>query len=205
VSGAPAADAPTAATDSAPPFSDWKPYGADQAQVPGAPVPAPPVPLWRRIPIGLVVFVVLIVGGGVSNWFFGAGRTDTGEISKPGDLSATELRVGDCFDLKDPTVEEIDDVAARPCTQAHEYELFFTGSLPEGAYPAQSVFDDFMTSNCMPAFSTYVGKAYEESELEVYWLTPTTGAWDQGDRSVQCAVYHPRIHQLTESLKGSKR
>ena len=166
---------------------------------------AAPVPLWRRIPIGLIVFLVLVVGGGISSWYFGAGRTDTGEIAKPGDLTATDLRVGDCFDLKDPTAEEIEEVAARPCAQAHEFELFFTGSLPEGAYPAQPVFEAYMQDNCMPAFVAFVGKVYEDSELDVYWLSPTTEAWRQGDRSVQCAVYHPRIHELTESLKGSKR
>jgi hypothetical protein len=153
----------------------------------------------------LVVFLVLVVGGGISTWYFGAGRADTGEIAKPGDLTATDLRVGDCFDLKDPTAEEIEEVAARPCAQAHEFELFFTGSLPESAYPAQSAFDAYMQDNCMPAFLAFVGKTYEDSELDVYWLTPTSEAWGQGDRSVQCAVYHPRIHRLTESLKGSKR
>jgi hypothetical protein len=199
-SDSPAPGHSPAADDTAPPFSDWRPYGGDQAQVPAA-----PVPLWRRFPIGLVVFLVLVVGGGISSWYFGAGRADTGEIAKPGDLTATDLRVGDCFDLKDPTAEEIEDVAARPCAQAHEFELFFTGSLPEGAYPPQSVFDAYMQDNCMPAFLAFVGKAYEDSELDVYWLTPTTEAWGQGDRSVQCVVSHPRIHQLTESLKGSRR
>lgn len=179
---------------------DWTPYGGNQADAPAA-----PVPLWRRIPIGWLVVGIFVIGGAISSWYFGAARSDTGGIVKPGDLTATELRVGDCFDLKDPTAEEFEDVTARPCTQEHEFELFYAGSMPEGAYPADPVFEGFMTDNCLPAFLAYVGKEYEQSELDVSWLTPTTEAWNQGDRTTQCAVYHPRIHRLTESLKGSKR
>ena len=57
----------------------------------------------------------------------------------------------------------------------------------------------------MPAFEAYVGKSFQDSELEVFWLSPTEEAWNDGDRSMQCALYHPRIHRLTESLKGSAR
>ena len=42
-------------------------------------------------------------------------------------MTAADLRVGDCFDLKDPAADEIDDVTAGPCTAAHEFEMFFVG------------------------------------------------------------------------------
>ena len=188
----------TAGAETAPPFADWIPVGANQPEVPAA-----PVPFWRRIPIGLVVFVILFAGARLSGLVLDADRAETGEVAKPGDLTAIDLRVGDCFDLKDPQAEQIGDVAARPCAQPHEFEMFFTGSMPEGTFPGQSVFEEFMNTNCMPAFSAYVGKRYEDSELDMYWLAPSVEGWAQGDRSVQCAVFHPRIHQLTESLKGS--
>jgi hypothetical protein len=207
-------DADTAPTvrDGAAPGASL-PISADPAAAgpDGTPYPAPtqapaaPVPLWRRIPLGWVLFGIIVIGGAISSWYFGAGRSDTGEIAKPGDLTATDLRVGDCFDLKVPEASEIDDVAAVPCTQAHEFEMFHTASMPEGEYPAEAAFEDFVNAKCVPAFATYVGKAYEDSELDVYWLFPTSDGWRQGDRSIQCAVFHPRVHQLTESLKGSKR
>ena len=34
-----------------------------------------------------------------------------------------------------PAANEIDDVTAGPCTAAHEFEMFFVGSMPEGEYP----------------------------------------------------------------------
>ena len=59
--------------------------------------------------------------------------------------------------------------------------------------------------NCGPAFDAYVGKVYEESELDIYWFYPLSDGWNDGDRSVRCAASHPRIQRLTESIKGSNR
>jgi hypothetical protein len=120
-------------------------------------------------------------------------------------MTMSDLRVGDCFDLKDPDADEIDEVRALPCTEEHEFEVFFADALPEGGYPVDAAFDAFFERQCIPAFATYVGTPYRESELDVFWVVPTTEAWDDGDRTVQCAVYHPRIHRLTESQKGSAR
>ena len=51
--------------------------------------------------------VAVIVGGGaVAGWYFNASRSSTGEITKAGDMTAADLRVGDCFDLKDPAANE---------------------------------------------------------------------------------------------------
>lgn len=203
---------PAGSAGEPPPTTDWAapdgtPAPTAAPAVPGVePVPpAAPVPLWRRIPIGGLLFLVLVVGGGIASWYFAADRSATGEITGAGDLQATDLRVGDCFDLKEPEATEIGDVTATPCTQEHEYELFYQASLPEGDYPAETVFEEYVKDNCLTTFTAYVGKAYEESELDIYWLYPTDDAWRDGDRSVQCAVYHPRVARLTTSLKDSKR
>lgn len=198
--GLPPAAVPGADGPSSPPaVPEWVPPEA-QPQVPAA-----PVPLWRRVPLGGLLFVVLIVGGGIVTWFFGAGRSDSGEISKSGDLVANELRVGDCYDLKVPDADEIEDVTAKPCTEEHEYELYFAGPMADGDYPAVSAFEDYVVANCDTAFAAYVGKAYADSTLDIYWLYPTDESWRQGDRTVQCAVYDPKITRLTASLKGANR
>jgi hypothetical protein len=176
--------------------------GAPAAHATG---PIPRVPIWRRIPIGGLIFLVLVFGGGISSLLFGAGRGDSGEIAKPGDLTAVDLRVGDCFDLKDPAADLIENVVARPCAQEHQYEMFYTGSMPEGDYPPDSVFEVFMNTNCLPAYLGYVGHDYQTSALNVYWLSPSKDGWSHGDRSIQCAVYDPETDRLTGSLKGAKR
>ena len=181
-----------------PAMEDWTPRELAAAEPTAA-----PLPLWRRLPIGWLVFGALVLGGGATSWFFGASRSDSGEIAKTGDMNAVDLRVGDCFDFKDPNAEELEDVTAMPCAQEHEHELIFTGSMPAGAYPADAAFDEFVTANCDPAFKVYIGMAYEASTLEINWLAPTADAWRDGDRSIQCAVSDPQATRRTGSLKGS--
>jgi hypothetical protein len=186
---------PTRSQSNAPPSPG--PAGWD------APAPAP-TPLWRRIPIGWAIVAVLVFGGSIAGAIFNASRAPTGEISKGGDLAAIDLRVGDCFDLKDPTADEIGDVTALQCTQPHQYEIFFVGSLPGPSYPSADELDKFIDDNCRPVFYLYVGKIYAESELEIFSLFPTNVGWAEGDRTVSCAT-HLGETRLTASVKGSKR
>jgi hypothetical protein len=163
------------------------------------------VPIWRRIPAQFIIVGVILLVGAIGGLVFNASRSDTGEIIKSGNLTAKDLRAGDCFDLKDPEAEEVDEVTALPCTDEHEYEMFFVGNMAGSDFPAEDAVTTFLTDNCLPAFTTFVGLAYEDSELDIFWLSPTTESWQLGDHSIQCAVYHPRIHRLTESLQGSAR
>ena len=194
-----------ASRDTLPPSSESNVLRGAAPEDAGAYVePAPPAsrPLWRRIPIqGLIFAVIVVVGaiGAISN----ASRSSSGEITNRGDLTAADLRVGDCFDLKDPAADEIDEVTAGPCSVEHEYEMFFVGAMQEGSFPTDDVMNSFIETNCDPAFEAFVGTTYLESELEMFVLSPTEDAWLAGDRSIQCSVYHPRINRLTESLKGS--
>jgi putative regulator of septum formation len=166
---------------------------------------APQRSILRRIPIGWLIVIVLVAGGAVVGWYFNAARSSSGEIDKAGDLKATDLRVGDCFDLKDANVDAIDDVRAVPCTTQHTYELFFAGRMPDGDYPSDDAFDAWTTTNCAPAFTTYVGRPYEQSTLEVYFLVPSKDSWGSGDRTVQCALYPQNNAHPTTSLKGSQQ
>ncbi len=158
-----------------------------------------------RLPWGWVIVIVLVAGGAIVGLIFNATRSATGEIDRSGDLTVTDLRVGDCFDLKSPDEELIDTVTARPCTEEHEYELYFVESMPAGSFPTPDDFLGFIEERCLPAFESYVGLAYADSILDIFWFEPSQEAWTSGDRAIQCAVYHPRNHRLTESLKGSQR
>lgn len=166
-------------------------------------VPPASTPRWRRLPIGGILVVALVIAVSVGGYIFSAGRSSTGEINRSGDMTANDLRVGDCFDLKEPDAEEVGDVTARPCTEAHEYEVFYVGDMASGPYPGEEAFTGFMVDNCEPAFGSYVGKAYADSQLDFFWLYPSDESWGDGDRSVQCAAYDPENSRLTATIKGS--
>lgn len=168
-------------------------------------VPPASKPIWQRLPVGWLIVGALVVAGGIGGLIFNAGRSSTGEIDRSGDLTANDLRLGDCFDLKDPEAEEVLDVTAHPCTETHEYEVFFVGNMTAGAYPSDDTVTTFVVDNCGPAFASYVGLAYADSKLDFSWLSPTSGSWSDGDRSVQCAAYDPDNARLTTSVRGSAR
>lgn len=50
----------------------------------------------------------------------------------------------------------------------------------------------------------YVGRAYADSELDIFPITPTEASWGQGDREVICAIFLPE-QMLTGTVKGSSR
>jgi len=184
-------------TDPAQPSAGW---------VPPYPV-APPRsrPLWRRVPIGLLIFGVLVIGGAVAGFITNASRSSTGDITRGGDLTSNDLRVGDCWDLKDPNADTIDNVAAKPCGQTHEYEVFYIASMAGDGYPTEDAFNTYVNSTCVPAFETYVGRTYEASTLDISWLYPGSEGWSAGDRTVECSLYDPKDSKLTASLRSSRR
>lgn len=193
----PGADPPEDATTPAPATSQWAAAESSASAV--------SKPLWRRIPLSWIFWGVLVLGGSIAGIVFNAARGSGGDITKAGDMKLSDLRVGDCFDDKDPAAELIEDVKAAPCTQEHEYEMFLISSMTAGSYPSDTEFSSYIENECLPAFETYVGLAYEESELDVFYVVPSKDSWNDGDRAVRCAVYHPRIHRLTGSQKGSAR
>jgi hypothetical protein len=109
----------------------------------------------------------LVLVSAVAGWYLTAGRSATGEIDKSGDLSVLDLRVGDCFDDRDPSADQTADVKAVPCTTEHEYEVFYIGAMGDGSYPTGEAFETYMNQNCNPAFDAYIGKAYDDADLDI--------------------------------------
>ena len=132
------------------------------------------------------------------------GESDLSGILHGYKLRVIDLRVGDCFDLKDEYADEIKDVKTVPCKTKHRFEVFYVGAMGKGSYPWEDA-GTYATQNCEPAFRAYIGKAYDDSDLYIYWLAPTESTWRSGDRTVQCAAYYPRIDRLTRSLRGTRQ
>jgi hypothetical protein len=147
-----------------------------------------------------VVLVVLAAG-----FLFSARRDGGGQIVGAGDMQVTDLVAGDCFDLKDPSEEEVNDVEAKPCTEPHEFEMFFVRDMPDGDFPTDDEINSFITANCLPAFASYVGLSYEQSSLDIFPLIPGFGGWNAGDHSVQCSLYDPIDEDLEQSMRDSGR
>lgn len=173
---------------------------ADGSVPPWQPAAPPTRPFWQRLLsfwwVGLIAAV--FVGG----MLFNARRDESGQINDGGTLSVTDLRVGDCFNTEQ--AEEIGDVDAVPCAEPHAYELFHVFDYPDQAtYPTDAEWGAESERVCGPAFATYVGVAYDDSELYASPLTPTESGWDEGDREVQCILHNRTETAMTGSQRGT--
>jgi len=148
----------------------------------------------------LVVPVVFAV----TSVFLGcdAARDDTGAIAEAGAVSVFALRIGDCFDDHEPG--DVQRVAALPCDEAHDNEVFATFDLAAETWLGDDEVTRLGTEGCNERFTGVIGSTYEESVLDFYPMTPTEGSWDdRDDREVVCVAYHMELEKLDRSVLGS--
>jgi hypothetical protein len=172
------------------------------SQVASAPAQQPGWQRWVRYWWIPALAVVLAVG-----YLASARRDDGGAITAGGSMSIEDLRVGDCFssDTADDAVE-ISSVEARPCDEAHQYEMFHIATWADsGGYPSEDAMLGFVFEECVPAFESYVGRSFESSRLDFVHFVPVEEGWEAGDRVFQCAMFDPQVADLSESLRNVDR
>lgn len=131
-----------------------------------------------------------------------AERGDDGLVTDPGQESAFSLRVGDCLRTLPADSSEVEDVDLVPCTRAHNGEVYATPALDGSTYPGNTAVSRRSERACIDAFEGFVGTAYNDSTLDVFFLRPTARSWRLDDRGVTCLISGKG---LAGSAKGSKR
>ncbi|MDO5746683.1 MAG: septum formation family protein [Actinomycetaceae bacterium] len=120
--------------------------------------------------------------------------------------SALSLRVGQCFTASDEVLllrEEITDVAPVPCTKEHNSEVVGVKVLAGGKYPGRDVLAEKTTDFCTKTFRTYVGIDFQDSQYDMYPLTPSEHSWNKAhDRLVSCIALSIPPH--SKSIKNAK-
>lgn len=183
----------------------------DQAPTtdPSQPEPAGPstsgsriLALGIRFGIGLALFAGITFFSSLND----ANRDGSGELVSAGDLDVMALQVGDCFDDPEELDEVVFDVAAVPCSEAHDNEVYslvpVTGFAT--AFPGETALLDFSYDACVgDQFRNYVGVDYLDSALEVFTFTPTQESWDDGDRDVVCVLYKLDLTKLVGTARNS--
>ncbi len=152
--------------------------------------------------LGLGAGVLAVVFLGIGFWS-AARRDDSGSITQAGSINYSELRVGDCFNLRDPT--EVTIVDATQCSEPHVHEVFYVGELSPGAYPAVEVIDAFAEAQCTPAFEGYVGHDFMTSVWYPAYIGPSEETFRSGDRVVVCHLFNSTETAVTGSARGSAR
>jgi hypothetical protein len=117
---------------------------------------------------------------------------------------ASDLRVGDCFDLPSADVETVQDVKPHPCADAHYAEVVYVGDYSGDAstYPTRDTFQQFFVDACLPAYTTYTGTdIVTTTDMDMGFLYPTPEGWGQGDRKVTCYAYKADASTVTGTIR----
>lgn len=128
-----------------------------------------------------------------------AQRSANGQINKGGNLSVLSLKSGDCFAY--PTdQQEINTVAAIPCSQAHDAQVFaqFNLSGSSSNYPTNMT---QLASNGCQARTASLNKSLLTSSMSMKIVYPQNASWITGNRTVNCVMYSPT--NLNTSLLNS--
>jgi hypothetical protein len=125
---------------------------------------------------GLIIAVIgLFITLGVNGVFDELGRRDVN--------AAASSVVGTCS-----RAQGLGEHVLVPCSRPHDEEVFWVASLDEGDYPGDTSLDDEANGVCTQHFRTYVGRAYEESDLDYDYYAPTEEEWSQGEHRVICVI-----------------
>lgn len=118
------------------------------------------------------------------------------------------LKVGSCFNEESDSVEgeQISSIPMRECSEPHQNEVFFIHNLPDAEkVPSDAEVEQQLNDFCIPAFEQFTGVAYDDSELEIGYFSPSAQSWGTGDRELVCYVAEPDSKMVSQSLKDAKR
>lgn len=125
------------------------------------------------------------------------------------DVLVHDLRPGDCFDGSPRAPEDAGQeqrnvlvVAGVPCSQSHDKEVFAVfehPGKPDTLFPGQKEVAKVAQDGCADRLPAYVGRAYEDTTLQVSVIAPGPVFWDADDRTIVCTL------QGNKPLKGSQK
>jgi hypothetical protein len=105
-------------------------------------------------------------------------------IFKKSNVSATEVKAGDCLE-KLPASGLVITVDTAPCGEPHAGEIFSVMTMPDGDFPGQFAIEEYQ-NKCAPELAGYSPEAAEDADVGLFVLYPSKDSWGQGDRTVTC-------------------
>jgi hypothetical protein len=115
-------------------------------------------------------------------------------------VAISEVAVHQCFDA-DLEAETLRVVRIADCVVAHTGEAYAKVRAELAGLSAEDK-GAVATQQCAAAFGTFVGKPYEQSELDMYYVVLADRA--VADGNVLCLVGMPGT-RLTGTMRGSQR
>lgn len=115
--------------------------------------------------------------------------------------SVLDLYVGQC--IQNPGEGTVYDVENAVCTTEHWGEVFHVTTITSSQMPSEDDMNDMASDACIDAFEAYVGRPYDESDLDITWYFPTRESWADGDRTIQCIATRTDGDPLYQPVRNS--
>lgn len=115
--------------------------------------------------------------------------------------SVLDLYVGQC--IQNPGEGTVFDVENAVCTTEHWGEVFHVTTITSSQMPSEDDMNDMASDACIDAFEAYVGRPYDESDLDITWYFPTRESWADGDRTIQCIATRTDGDPLYQPVRNS--
>jgi hypothetical protein len=123
-------------------------------------------------------------------------------------IEASDLRLGDCFDVPDGSAT-FTTIRRTSCDTPHSGEVFhvFDADAAAGAaYPTDPEWEARIYPICDPEFDSWTGTPIETNTIVRYrFLVPTKDEWDRGGRHVTCFLSRADGTQLDTPLHVTPR
>jgi hypothetical protein len=111
--------------------------------------------------------------------------------------SALSAKVGDCW-ADVPSGIHVSRVNTTSCDRPHSAEVVGVLTMPDGSFPADSVFRDYK-QKCSDALASYSSTAMDDSNVSLSVMPPSEESWKTGDRDMVCIATFSS--QRTGSIK----
>jgi hypothetical protein len=131
------------------------------------------------------------------------GDRQRAEKTVPEDAPSAALKVGDCLPKVPSAVDYTVHLVESPCSDPHRAEVYFIWDLGHGHYPSPEKLVDRSDQGCAQRFKSFVGEAYDWSNLEFTYLMPDEVDWRNHWRKVTCVIYADA--PVTGTLRGSHK
>ncbi|MFJ8804768.1 DUF4190 domain-containing protein [Streptomyces sp. NPDC102490] len=149
--------------------------------------------------VGLALWVLILSTGAAGD--FRDGLRDAAR----GEGTPYSLETGQCFTTPGGSLQGVTyDVDRVPCAQEHDGEVFAAFDLPDGSYPGDAEITRAADDRCYALQDGYAMDRWAlPTDVDVYYLTPTSGSWRTGDREITCLFGNTEERDgLTGSLRN---
>ncbi|MGI8664695.1 MAG: septum formation family protein [Jatrophihabitans sp.] len=127
-------------------------------------------------------------------------RSADGTVTRSGDISPYNVRIGDCIKLP-KTTGNITSLPVVPCSQPHNAQAYADVTVPGTSYPGASTLLQQSLDRCQPLALKFLGSGSRNLNLAA--LYPSSIKWSLGNHTSHCLLFDEN-KDITGDIRADK-